>query len=885
MIGDLPTCTDFLENPQDLRRTEGCILTAEMPVPQTLGPYRVVRPLGKGGMSTVLLAEDTRLGRQVALKTISGADADTAYSREHLLREARAVAALSHPNIATVHDVLDTDGQIVIVFEYIEGDTLATRLEKGRLPIDSALSIALQLTEALRAAHDRGIIHRDLKPANVAIAPDGVVKVLDFGIARTVPREASTNTNLRTTASFTGTIGYAPPEQCLGQPADARADIFSLAVVLYEMLAGDRPFPGRDATTVVRAMLEGEAPHISSVVPGIPPPLDDLLARALARDPARRPQTAGEFREGLRAHLPTGPIPIVLPRPRRVWALVAMLVAAVGVGALLWSIGSAPSVSSRPANVQVPVVAVMPLTNASGDSSNDYLALGVADNLITRLASLPSVTVLSRSAVADARSRARGLSALATELDATYLVDGSVQQAGNQLRINLNLVRDDASVAWAETVEGSFDQIFALQTRLASVLAEALEVQLSAADRETLAQQPTLNSDALAAYWRGRTLLERRDIKGNTSAALRAFDEAVGLDPRFADAHAARGEALWALYLETKDPAIANSALDAGVTALRIDPNRANVRYSLALSLAGNGRLTEAVEELQHALRLQPNYDDARRELGSVLARQGKTDEAVAELRKAIALRPSFWGHYSTLGLRLYQAARYDEAAEAFTRVIQLQPDNFIGYQQLGTVYQAVGRDVEALANYQRATAIRPSGPAYSNIGTLHYRRGEFSQAVDAYRAALKIRPNSASTYGNLGDALGRLGRATDARAAYREAVRLAEADLKVNPRDAVTLAGLGMFAAKAGDPAASRRHLDVALRIAPDDIQVLFSAAKAFAILGQIEDAMDALERAVKGGFGRTSLAETDEFESLRGTQRFQALIRNASPPGGVPR
>ncbi len=856
-----------------------------MPVPQTVGPYRVVRPLGKGGMGTVLLAEDTRLGRQVALKTVAGADADTAYSREQLLREARAAASLSHPNIAAVHDVLDADGQIVIVFEYIEGDTLATRLEKGRLPIDSALAIALQLTEALRAAHDRGIIHRDLKPANVAIAPDGVVKVLDFGIARTVPREAPTNTTVRTTASFTGTIGYASPEQCLGQPADARADIFSLAVVLYEMLAGDRPFPGREATTVVRAMLEGDAPHISTVVPGIPPPLDDLLARALSRDPARRPQTAGEFREGLRAHLPTGPIPIILARPRRVWALAAMLVAAVGVGALLWSIGSAPFILGRPANVQVPVIAVMPLTNASGDSSKDYLALGVADNLITRLASLPSVTVLSRSAVADARSRTRNLPALAAELDATYLVDGSVQQAGDQLRINLNLVRDDASVAWAETVEGSFDKIFELQTRLASVLAEALQVQLSAADRATLAQQPTLNSDALAAYWRGRMLLERRDIKGHTTEALRAFDEAVGLDPRFADAHAARGEALWALYLDTKDPAIANSAVEAGVTALRIDPNRANVRYSLALSLAGNGRLDEAVEELQRALALQPNYDDARRELGSVLARQGKIDEAVAELRRAIALRPSFWGHYSTLGLRLYQAARYDEAAEAFSRVIQLQPDNFIGYQQLGTVYQAVGRDVEALANYQRATSIRPSAAAFSNIGTLHYRRGEYTQAIAAYSAAIKIRPNSASTHGNLGDAFRRSGRSADARTSYREAVRLGEADLKVNPRDPVALAALATYAAKAGEFAASRRHLEVAQQISPDDVQVLSSAAVVYALLGQVDDAMTALEKAVQRGYSRTLVAETDEFQSFKGSKRFQALIRNASPSGGVPR
>ena len=572
-----------------------------MPVPQHVGPYRVVRPLGAGGMGTVLLAEDTRLGRQVALKTVSGEQAGTAAGRDQLLREARAAASLSHPNIAAVHDVLDYDGHVVIVFEYVEGDTLAARLHKGRLPVDTALAIALQLTQALGAAHERGIVHRDLKPANIAIAPDGVVKVLDFGIARTLPREPASDANVRTTASFIGTIGYAAPEQCLGQPADARADIFSLGVVLFEMLAGERPFPGNEATEVVRAMLADAPPHVSALVPDVPPQLDDLLARALTRDPARRPQTAGEFREGLRAHLPTGTAPVALGRTRRLRAVTAaaVLVGLIGVAALVSSLRSS---TPGPRAGRPPVVAVMPLTNASGDAGGDYVALGVADSLVARLAALPSVTVLSRSAVADARSRARDLPALATELDATYLVDGSVQQAGDQLRISLNLIRGDASVAWADTVEGRFETIFELQARLASVLAEALQVQLSAADRASLAEQPTLDAEALAAYWRGRTLLERRDIRGNIQAALQAFQEAVARDPRFADAHAARGEALWALYLESKSREHADAALDAGVTALRIDPTRASVRYSLALSLAGNGRLDEAVEELQHAL-------------------------------------------------------------------------------------------------------------------------------------------------------------------------------------------------------------------------------------------------------------------------------------------
>ena len=387
--------------------------------------------------------------------------------------------------------------------------------------------------------------------------------------------------------------------------------------------------------------------------------------------------------------------------------------ALLGVAGIIALVSWLRSGTPEPSAVTTPVVAVLPLTNASGDSSKDYLALGVADNLITRLAALPSVTVLSRSAVADARSRAGDVKALATELDATYLVDGSVQQAGDRLRINLNLVRKDASVAWGETVEGSFDKIFDLQTRLASVLAEALQVQLSAADRVNLAHQPTLNADALSAYWRGRALLERRDVEGNLAAALANFEEATRIDQHYAVAHAARGEALWSRYLESRRPEDARAATEAGTTALRLDPNSPEVRYTLAVTLLGTGQLSAALEELQRALAIRPNFEDARVQLGRVLARLGKTDEALAEFRAISALRPNYAAPYSAMGTSLYEAGRFADAATAFERVTALQPDNVVAHQQVGVAYQALGDDDQALAWYGKALAIRPYPQAY----------------------------------------------------------------------------------------------------------------------------------------------------------------------------
>lgn len=841
--------------------------------PLQIGPYRVTRPLGQGGMGSVYLALDTRLDREVALKLFSGPEATSAAAREQVLAEARAAAAFNHPHIASVHDVLDVDGQVAIVFEYVEGETLADRLRRGRLTPDQAVEIGLQLTAALAAAHHHGIVHRDLKPANIAVTSDGIVKVLDFGVARTMPPEGDADVALTTFAGFVGTLGYAPPEQALGQSVDARADVFAMGVVLFEMLSARRPFPGGDAVTVVQAMLSEEPPRIRSLAPEVPPDLDGLIARMLARDPSKRPSSAQQVRDTLLSLAPTerGPVRATLARPRRRWIAILAVTAALTValvGSIVWGRPETP--------VAAPslVVAVMPLTNASGDSEKDYVAIGVAENLITRLAALQSITVLSRSAVNDALSRTSDVAALARELDATYLVDGSVQESGERLRIDLRLVEPGGSVIWAENVQGNFKEVFDLQTRLTSAVAQALSVRLSGADRASLADQSTSNAEALAAYWRGRTLLDRRDITGNTKAALSAFDEAVSLDPHFADAHAARGEALWSLYLDSREAEQARAALEAGTTALRLDPNRAEVRYTLAVTLAGTGQPNAAIEELQRALALRPRFEDARIQLGLVLARQGRIAEAITEFKRVTDARPNYARPFVTAGVALFEAGRYAEAAAAFERVTELQPENVVAYQQAGAAYHELGDLERALLFYEKAITVRPYAPAYSNIGTIHYSRQEYEQAAQNYKKAISLRPNARETHRNLGDAYGRLGRTSEAHRAYLEAARLAEADLTVNPRDARILASLAVYRQKLRHASEAARQLEQALTIAPTDFQVLRRAAQVYALADQPDAAIDALEAALAHGLASEALTGDDEFEPLRQLPRFAALV-----------
>src|SRR5688572_5584585 len=357
-------------------------------------------------MGVVWLAEDTRLNRKVALKTVKTADADTTEGRQRLMREARAAAALSHPHIATVHDVLDVEGKVIVVFEYVEGDTLSARLQRGALPVAEATEIAWQLADALAAAHSQGVIHRDLKPSNVVLGPDGRAKVLDFGIARLVPVGADLHANAPGTigGGLVGTPGYAAPEQYLSRNVDGRADLYALGVMIYEMIVGRRPFSGQDAVALATSVLRDQAPKLSGSTDAfVPPRLESLVARLLERDPHKRPASGDDVLVELSPLRDTESSPLArrtmrLRRRVPAGAIVAGIAVMVIVAIVIALTVRQQLNATRPDN-ESPVVAVLPLSNMSGDSANDYLGAGLAESLITSLASAPNVTVLSRSAV------------------------------------------------------------------------------------------------------------------------------------------------------------------------------------------------------------------------------------------------------------------------------------------------------------------------------------------------------------------------------------------------------------------------------------------------------------------------------------------------------
>ena len=675
-----------------------------------VGPYLVMDRLGAGGMGEVYRARDTRLNRTVALKRLSNPALASEDARHRVLREARAAAALSHPHIATIFDVLDTPEGLVIVMEHVPGESLAASLRRGALPAEQAIRFAGQITDALVEAHDHGVVHRDLKPANIHITPDGKAKILDFGIARSAPDptagESAPDEMSTETGRVIGTPGYMSPEQLAGGRVDHRTDIYGVGLLLFEMLTSRRPFQQADALGRALAVFDTRVPRVSALAPDVPDAVSDLVARAMAGNPQDRFGTARELSEALAqagrglSDAPTvtggtggrtftGRTVVTWIRQRPATTATGLLVvAAVVLGLMAWL----RPWWSVPVSAHSSVIGVAPFLNQSGNASNDSLVVGLSEAVATRLAVVPSLRVLPLEETREVARNAGDLQKAARSLGAAFVVEGTLQRMGEGLVVDVSLVGDDGRRRPVGRYAGSPTDQFDLHRRVAEGLTSALNqegaIQTSTAPATA---PPTTNQDAFAEYTQGRVFLERPDVPGNLDHAVRLFQSAIAKDTRFALAHAGLGEAYWNQYRETNDAAWTSKATAAILEALRLDPAQPEVRMSLAVMYQGLGRRDEAIEELRHVIALQPQNDNPHRLWAAIHAAQGSWKEAVAEARRAIELRPTYWRNHAELGDTFLRAGQLKEATTAYQRIIDLQPDSARGYQRLGTALQSLG--------------------------------------------------------------------------------------------------------------------------------------------------------------------------------------------------
>ncbi len=516
-----------------------------------LGPYQITGPLGSGGMGEVYRALDTRLDRDVAIKVLPEAVATDSKVLARFEREAKAVAALSHPNILAIHDIGEDRGIRFAVTELLDGETLRARLLRERLAWRKAVEIAIAMADGLSAAHTKGIVHRDLKPENVFLTSAGLVKILDFGLARADATASTGSTSAPTAAaslqteagSVLGTVGYMSPEQVSGEPSDARSDIFSFGCVLYEMLSGRRAFGGESRGQTLAAILRDQPPEIARSGVELPAGLDRTVARCLEKSPDERFQTARDLAFALK-EASGGPVSMLpsasnspwLPaaHSRRVW-LAALVTAVAIAGLLVLNPGGLRDRLFPLPTDKVQSLAVLPLANLSGDSKQDYFADGMTEELITNLSKIPNLRVTSRTSVMGLKSTTKKIPEVARDLGVAFVVEGSVVRDGSKVRVTAQLI-DGASDKhlWADSFQRDVKDVLALQSEVAQTIARAVGARLTPQGQARLANamRPVLPA-AYDAYVRGRHEWNKRKIP-NLREAIKIFQESIDADPTYA---------------------------------------------------------------------------------------------------------------------------------------------------------------------------------------------------------------------------------------------------------------------------------------------------------------------------------------------------------------
>jgi TolB-like protein/Flp pilus assembly protein TadD len=643
-----------------------------------LGPYTLLEKLGQGGMGEVHLATDSRLERKVAIKLLPEELRAEPERRARFLREARAVAQLSHPNITQIFEVGEFDGRDFIAFELVEGRTLQARIAERPLSLAEIVDLALPLADAIAYAHERGIVHRDLKAANVMVTPRGHAKLLDFGLAKILNEGSQTPQSKHTTTltmqgAIFGTPGAMSPEQALGKTIDARSDIFSFGSLLYEMAAGRAAFRGATVMEVMDAVIHREPDPLGRLRADLPAEFVACVTKALRKEPGERYQTMNDLAADLRHFkrvTDSGLVPPAATLAGRRLAIAVAAVVALGIAGWFGWRATHTAPAGAPAAIERRALAVLPFTDLGGSAEDATFSAGLHSDVLTRLAKLSSLKVIARTSVLEYATTTKPLRVIGQELGVSAILSGEVQRAGNALRLNLTL-HDAASEdsLWAETYnrELTSKDIFAVQSEIAEAIAGALQTQLSPADKKELLDVPTTNDKAYDAYLAAQALRNGQGEAG-LRRAIASLESAVALDPRFALAWAslsdARGSVYWLFDPTSKD--LLASAFDAAHRALTLDPDLADGHLRLGWCHYVSRDYEAALREYEIAARGLPSSAELRRARATLFRRIGMWSKSVTEFTRAIELSPREPQMRGEFAVTLLFLGRYDEALRQF---------------------------------------------------------------------------------------------------------------------------------------------------------------------------------------------------------------------------
>ncbi len=669
---------------------------------KTIGHYRVLEEIGRGGMGQVFRAQDLKLGRLVALKFIKPGEADEPVTRQRFVQEARAASSLDHPNICTIHEVDQVDdGGLYIVMSYYDGEVLEQRVRQtGPVPVHTAVEIGVQVCNALSHAHKAGIVHRDIKPSNIMITRDGAVKILDFGLAKT-----SSGGGLTRPGGIIGTLEYMSPEQASGESVDHLTDVWSTAVVLYECLTRKSPFYRDTEAAMLNAILNEEVPPVQALRPDVPFEISDLIDRALSKNRDLRPASIDEFL----AQLSPASTPGRLSD--------AVTVGHLSAAATLVDPGS----GSPPQRAVQPSILVLPFRDMTSETGHDYFTDGLTDELITDLSVVRSLRVISSTSSMLLKGGSKGIREVAREVRVRYVLEGSVRRHGQKLRVTAKLI-DAAteSVVWADKYSGSLDDVFSIQEDISGKIVEALRLELSSEEREEMAASPVSDIQAYEFYLKAKAEV----MSYSRSGLSRALDYLSNATERVGDnvmLLSAIGQVNWQFINAgvSTDPAHLARASECAATILEKDPDSPHGLRLLGLVRIQEGNLLEGVQHLRQALTKAPHDADTLGWLVACLGSAGLTEEAWPLVRRLLSIDPLTPLYQALPGILHMMDGEFDEAVPVLEAARGMDPDNpALGFV-LGQALTMAGETTRAL-DILDELARTTSGSYFGSLGTAY---------------------------------------------------------------------------------------------------------------------------------------------------------------------
>jgi serine/threonine protein kinase/tetratricopeptide (TPR) repeat protein len=813
-----------------------------------LGRYEIRSKLGAGGMGEVYLAEDIGLERRVAIKFLPSALTADTHARKRLVREAKAASKLDHQNICSIYEVGEADGNAFIVMQYVEGETLESRIKRQPLELREVISLAAQIADALAEAHAHGIIHRDIKPSNIIITPRGQAKVLDFGLAKVeqggvvADSAADTKSLLTTPGAIIGTVPYMSPEQVRGETVDARTDIFSFGVVLYEMLTGRQPFAAESNAAIASAILTKEPVPVARYVSECPEEMQRIVRKCLEKDRERRYQTMRDVATDLEnvrrecepviltasrsqaekvlmeaATQPSRPLPNIFPSRRRLMIAVplALLVLTALAYAFFFRRATAPAPS------EVKSLAVLPFKNIGGDAQDEYLSDGIADELIAKLTKLKTIRVVSLPIAMRYKNSPKDAAEIGRELGVDAVITGTVRKAGERLRVGVNLVSTaDGFTMWADDgFDENVQNLLDAERQLAEAVATKLKGELTPQDRARVAKNSTASGEAYDLLLRGKDYYYKSRTSGlhgggsDLRLAQQMFSRAIQLDSNFADGYAWLGLVLYDQFAGGNGSrATLDTAIDNENKALALDPDLIIARRALINIYHSTGQTEEGLKQGKRALETNPNDIDAVKGAALAYFRAGMMDKAIPLYQQALAADPADAETRNQLARSYLDAFQYQKGLDVLAPLLaQGEGGEWVGMQ----LYDRLQQYDQAIALGQRLLT--------RNADTLNWL-----------------------TLGDIYQHAGQLGRA---RETWSQGAQYSEAQVSAFENERTRI-WLGHLYAHLGERAEALDQIERALTLHGDDPWVLYQAGEISSLLGNNSEAINYLRRAIANGW-----------------------------------